>query len=220
MIGSMHGSAITAFGERQRQLLTLLLERKQGVTADELAAVLAISRSAVHQHLGTLEAGGYVEKTARAPQGGRPGFSWRLSERGVHLFPKHYAFFSELLIAGVKERLGAEGLKEAMQQLGQMLAERSLHRVRGKSPRQQVEEVADIMAELGYWSRTAEDPGRELPLIDARNCIYHDLAREHHEVCQLDLALMGTLLDADIQHVECMVRGGNACRFRVRNRKP
>jgi DeoR family transcriptional regulator, suf operon transcriptional repressor len=212
----MHESGIRAFGERQRQLLTLLLEKKHGVSADELAQALAVSRSAVHQHLGTLEAGGYVEKRPRAPQGGRPGFLWRLSERGVHLFPKHYAFFSGLLIAGIRERLGAERLKEAMQELGRRLAERSLHRVRGKPPREQVEEVATIMAELGYWSRTEEDPGHELPLIDARNCIYHDLAREHREVCQLDLALMGTLLDADIQHVECMVRGGNACRFRVR----
>lgn len=215
----MHDSAITAFGARQRQLLTLLLEKKQGVSADELAAALEISRSAVHQHLGTLKAGGYVEKSSRAPQGGRPGFAWRLSERGVHLFPKHYALFSGLLIGALKEKLGTDGLNDAMRDLGRVLGERSLHRMRGKTPRQEVEEVAGIMAELGYQSRIEEDPGRELPLIDARNCIYHDLARENSEVCQLDLALMGTLLHADIEHLECMVRGGNACRFRVCNRK-
>jgi hypothetical protein len=30
-----------------------------------------------------------------------------------------------------------------------------------------------------------------------------------------DLALLSSLLDADIEHVECMLRGGVVCRFRV-----
>ncbi|MEX2126381.1 MAG: HTH domain-containing protein [Woeseia sp.] len=214
----MQSSAIAAFGERQRQLLTLLLEQKAGMTADDLAASLEISRSAVHQHLGALEGGGYVEKSSQAPKGGRPGFGWRLTERGIHLFPKQYALFSGLLIAGMKETLGSDGLVEAMRALGKMLGEQSLHRVLGKTPGEQVVEVARIMRELGYQSHAAADPGHDLPLIDARNCIYHDLAREYREVCQLDLALLETLLDSDIEHLECMVRGGHACRFRLRKR--
>lgn len=215
----MQSSPICTFGERQRQLLTLLLEEKSGVTADDLAASLKISRSAVHQHLGSLEGAGYVEKSSQAPKGGRPGFGWRLTERGIHLFPKQYAMFSGLLIAGMKEKLGSEGLAEAMRALGRMLGEQSLHRMDDKTPEQQVVEVARIMRELGYRSRAAPDPGHDLPLIDARNCIYHDLAREHREVCQLDLALLGTLLDAEVEHLECMVRGGNACRFRMQKRQ-
>ena len=72
------------------------------------------------------------------------------------------------------------------------------------------------MRELGYQARTAIDQPGALPLIDARNCVYHHLAREHREVCDFDLALLSTLLDSDIEHVECMLRGGVACRFRAR----
>lgn len=212
-------SPIAGFGERQRRLLTLLLEHKEGQSADELARLLGISRSAVHQHLGVLEGGGFVEKTSQAPKGGRPGFAWRLSDRGVHLFPKQYALFSGLLIAGIRQKLGSEGLTEAMRELGRTLGEQNRHRTAGKPPAGKIEEVARIMSELGYQSRTETEAGRELPLIDARNCIYHDLAREHGEVCQLDLALIGTLLDADVEHAECMVRGGRACRFRAHLRK-
>lgn len=211
--------AIAGFGERQRRLLTLLLEQKQGKSADELARALGISRSAAHQHLASLEGGGFVEKTSLAPKGGRPGFAWRLTERGVHLFPKQYALFSGLLIAAIREKLGSEGLRQAMRDLGRVLGEQNRHRVRGRAPVQKVEMVAGIMGELGYRSRTEAEPGRELPLIDARNCIYHDLAREHQEVCQLDLALLESLLDADVEHVECMVRGGAACRFRIHPRE-
>ena len=211
----METSAIDAFGARQRQLLTLLLEAKRGMAADELAGRLEISRSAVHQHLSALEQSGYVEKDMQAPKGGRPGFAWRLTEIGVHLFPKQYALFSDLLIRGMKDSLGSEGLIEALRSLGATLGKQQAHRLQGKAPDEQIEEVARIMRELGYQSRTDTDPGRELPMIDARNCIYHHLAREHREVCQRDLALLETLLDSDIEHVECMLRGGEACRFRV-----
>ena len=211
---------IAGFGERQRRLLTLLLDHKQGQGADQLAHSLGISKSAVHQHLAALEAGGFVEKTSRAPKGGRPAFVWRLTERGVHLFPKQYALFSGLLIAGIRERLGSEGLGEAMRHLGRALGEQNRHRVEGRTPARRVESVTALMGELGYRSRTEPDAGRELPLIDARNCIYHDLAREHREVCELDLALLETLLGAGIEHVECMVRGGAACRFRVHPGEP
>ena len=215
---SSAATPIAAFGERQQRLLTLLLENKQGQSADELARALDISRSAVHQHLSVLAGGGYVEKTAQAPKGGRPGYAWRLSERGVHLFPKHYAMFAELLLGGMKGDLGSEGLGEAMQRMGRLLGEQNLHRVRGRTPAERIEELARIMRELGYQSRTAQGEEGELPLIEARNCIWHDLARRHREVCELDLALMDTLLDADVEHAECMVRGGTACRFRVHPR--
>src|SRR5690606_2077606 len=212
--------AIAGLGERQRRLLTLLLEHKAGQSADELAHALGISRSAVHQHLAALAAGGFVEKTPRASQGGRPGFAWRLTGSGEHLFPKQYALFSDLLIAGLRERLGSDRLAAAMRQLGRRLGAQNRHRVAGCGPERRIDEVVAIMSELGYRARSAPDPGRELPLIDARNCIYHDLAREHREVCELDLALLETLLGAGIEHVECMVRGGAACRFRVHPGEP
>ena len=52
-------------------------------------------------------------------------------------------------------------------------------------------------------------------MSDARNCVYHHLAAEHPEVCELDLALLSSLLGGKIEHVECMVRGGGSCRFRL-----
>lgn len=216
---------LAAFGERQQRLLTLLLENRQGQTADELARALEISRSAVHQHLGALAGGGYLEKTPQAPKGGRPGYAWRLSERGVHLFPKHYGLMAELLLGDLQDTLGSEGLGASMQQMGRVLGERNRHRMQGRTSAARVEELARIMSELGYHASAegakAAEAGEagELPAIEARNCIWHDLARRHAEVCELDVALMETLLDADVEHSECMMRGGGACRFRVHPRK-
>jgi DeoR family suf operon transcriptional repressor len=216
----METTAIATFGEGQRRLLTLLLETKSGLSIDELAEGLDISRSAVHQHLAAMERDGFVTKEARASQGGRPGFGWKLTERGVHLFPKQYALFSDLLIRSLKEKLGSRRLTDVLRDLGVELAGQHAHRLKGLTATRQIEEVSRIMLELGYQTETRADPGRKLPLIAARNCIYHHLAQEHREVCELDLALLSTLLKADIEHVECMVRGGGACQFRVLKRRP
>lgn len=215
----METTAIAAFGAGQQRLLTLLLETKSGLSIDELAERLDITRSAVHQHLAAMERDGYVAKEPRASQGGRPGYGWKLTERGVHLFPKQYALFSDLLIRSLKEKLGGRRLTDVLRDLGVELAGQHAHRLRSLSAAQQIEEVSAIMLELGYQTETRDDPGRKLPLIAARNCIYHHLAQEHREVCELDLALLSTLLNADIEHVECMVRGGGACQFRVLKRK-
>ena len=214
----METSTISALGERQQLLLTQLLEKKAGLTADELAKHLEISRTAVHQHLAALERDGYVEKHPRASSGGRPGYGWRLSERGVHLFPKQYALFSDLLIHSLKKSLGSKELTDLLRNLGEDLAKKYRPQLHGKALGEQIEIVAKVMGELGYQARSVPDPQADLPLIDARNCIYHHLAAEHKEVCELDLALLSSLLRADIEHVECMVRGGRACRFRVQAR--
>ncbi len=211
----MHAPTIDAFGEGQRRLLTALLETKQGLTADELAERLAVSRSAVHQHLTALERDGFVAKQTLAPRGGRPGYAWTLSDDGVHLFPKQYALLASLLVDALKQTLSSAELVRVLRVLGAKLAAEHADRLRGKTRKEQVAIVAQIMGELGYHARTAPDPGASLPLIDARNCVYHHLAAEHREVCELDLALLSSLLGAKIEHVECMVRGGASCKFRV-----
>jgi len=210
----MQSPTIDALGARQRALLTTLLEWKEGRSADELAESLGISRSAVHQHLAALERDGYLEKTIRPPQGGRPGYAWRLTNKGVHLFPKQYAFFSELMIRGMKQSLGSDGLVRVLEELGADLSRRYAHRLAGAADdAERMQIVAAVMNELGYAARAQSVDGQ--PEIDARNCVYHDLAAEHPEVCRLDLALLGALLGTEIEHVECMVRGGRACRFRM-----
>jgi len=211
----MNTATIDAFGDGQRRLLTLLLETKNGLSADELAERLEVSRSAVHQHLTALERDELVAKKPLAPKGGRPGYAWTLTDGGVHLFPKQYALLASLLVGALKETLSSDELVRALRVLGEKLAGEHAERLRGKTRAEQIEIVAQLMRELGYHARAVPDKGASLPMIDARNCVYHHLAAEHPEVCELDLALLSSLLGGKIEHVECMVRGGGSCRFRL-----
>ena len=210
---------LAIIGERQRQLLTLLLLNKGGMTVDEIAQSLDITRTAVNQHLASLERDGYVHPVDLQKTAGRPGRVYGLTQRGDELFPKQYSWFSSLMLKNLKEELGSEGLGRYLRKIAAQLASELLPRVQGKSESERLSEIVLIMNELAYQARRVEEEAAsESPRIEAKNCVYHDLAREHPEVCQFDLELLAGLMGRDISqinHEECMVRGGHACRFRI-----
>lgn len=198
---------LTDFGQRQQALLQLLLEHKDGLTMDELARALEVSKSAVHQHLVALMRSGYVIQRELRKTGGRPSQTYTLTDRGVHLFPKQYAWFSKLLLEHLIAQSGSAQVQGLLYRLGKETAASLYLRLEGKSFSERLREIVCIMQELGYEAKLE---GEE---VTARNCVYHDLAREHPEVCALDLGLLDGLLGQPVIQTECMLRGGTACRF-------
>lgn len=206
------------FGPRQQQLLKNLLEHKSGRTVEELSKLLGITRTAVNQHLLALERGGYVIKDKLTKTGGRPGYTYVLTQQGYDLFPKQYAWFSRLLLESLKEELGKEGLERYLRKLGGELSVNIKNRLKAHSADQRLDEVAEILQELGY-DAYAEKTEERQPALIAHNCVYHDLAKTHNEVCEFDITLLSSLLDADIEHKTCMARGDHCCRFIVHDKK-
>ena len=91
-------------GVRQEELLRLLLKNKAGMTADELSAQLTITRNAVRQHLAALENDGLVKKSVTRASGGRPEQLYVLTDKGNECFPRHYAWFAQLLLQSVQQQ--------------------------------------------------------------------------------------------------------------------
>jgi DeoR family transcriptional regulator, suf operon transcriptional repressor len=202
------------FGQRQRDLLERLLIRKNGLTIDDLAKELGITRNATQQHTLALEKGGYIEKGALMATRGRPGRVYVLSKKGVDLFPKQYSWFSELLLNSLKSQLGSDGLETKLCEIGNDLAQSLKPKLANLSLPEKINAVSHIMQDLGFEAEVKES--ETLPFIEAHNCIYHNLAKEYEEVCQLDRSLLESLLDSEINHEECIIRGGEVCRFKIK----
>lgn len=211
-----------AFGDRQQELLKFLLKKKKGVTIDEIAAEIHITRPAVRQHLVALERLGYVEQGELLVTGGRPGLTYRLSKKGYDLFPKQYSWFSEVLLENLHSNLGNDGLGKLMAQLGAEVGEQNQAHVQGETLKMKVEQVAKLMSELAYQAETALT-GKELPgsppVIEASNCVFHALAARYPEICKFDIALLTRLTGAQVTHEQCILRGGDTCRFRFKEKK-
>ncbi|BAK76629.1 putative transcriptional regulator [Pseudogulbenkiania sp. NH8B] len=203
---------LEAMGERQQQLLRLLQRQSAGLTVEQLAQELAVTRTAVRQHLTVLERDGLVERGMTQPTGGRPEQLFVLTPKGQEVFPRRYSWFAELLLKMLEAKLGQDELAKQLAEIGTSLAA-TLPPARANDPEARIRALADIMLELGYDARP-QDAGPGLPGIVATNCIFHHLAARFPEVCQLDLALMSSYVGEPVTHEECMVRGGTCCRFR------
>ncbi len=201
-------------GDTQQKLLTELLESKEGLTVDELAAAAEITRSAVKQHLTGLERSGYIRHTS-SKSGGRPRFLYTLTESGIDLFPKRYSWFSRVMFESLRKKIGAAMFGDYMFELGVDMSAAAIPRLVGKTRTERVVEIVKIMNETGFAARvTSPEKGEKLPRIECKNCVFHDLSKDYVEVCQFDLGFLSGLMGAPIEQQECMQRGGQSCRFR------
>ncbi|MBO3276322.1 helix-turn-helix transcriptional regulator [Pseudomonas schmalbachii] len=200
-------------GRTQQDLLSALLYRPDGMSIDELAEHLGVTRTAVRQHLAALERDGLVERAATRPTGRRPQQLHQLSALGRELFPKQYQLLADLLIGEVAELIGHERLVKIMRDLGRKLA--------ASMEQQKVDEqrIASHMQQAGYEAQIIAHSSGETEIV-AYNCIFHHLASAHPEICELDLALIGSLAGRNVEHRECMLRGGTVCRFRLWDETP
>lgn len=203
---------------RQQQILELLLENKAGLSIDEIATALNISRNAVQQHFVALERDGYIQTGVLNKTAGRPVRSFVLTEAGINSFPKQYAWFSELILTDLKNEIGSESFQRYMHKLGNNLSKSLLSQFEGKQTDERIEELLKVMDGLGFKTRKMTDSGSHERTIEACNCIYHNLAQKHEEICEFDRTLISSLLDKDIEHVECMAKGGAVCRFKIINK--
>jgi predicted ArsR family transcriptional regulator len=199
---------------RQHQILEHLLENRKGLSVDELAKALDISRTGVQQHFVVLERDGYIKKSTFNKTAGRPVTIYVITDKGNNYFPKQYAWFSALILGDLQQEIGAERFKAYMQKLGGKLADKLRSKFEGKNLAERIDELATVMTDFGFQVKV--DMESESPNIQACNCIYHDLAQEHHEICEFDLALMSSLLDKEVEQLSCMAKGDCNCSFRIK----
>ena len=195
----------------RRALMRQLLHHKEGMTIDELAASLGISRSAVQQHLALLEREGLVGSAVRRRPMGRPNRIFYLTDAGYESFPRRYDLLSIRTLQAMRDLRGEEELDRLFDAVAARLAGELLPRVQAAPPSGRADAVIALMNELGYDASTCEDG----QAIRAVNCIYHHLASGTRAVCRFDVRLLSRLLERDVQHAACMVDGAPHCLFRI-----
>ena len=191
----------------REKLVSLLHRSKDGVGVEALARSLGVTITAVRQHLVALERDGVVGRGDTVPSGGRPQQLYVLTAEGRETFPRQYSWFSDVLIARMKDDLGPEKLKKTLRILGQDAAAPGTGTLKERAA-----QLVSTMQTLGYDATLDELE------VSAHNCVFHKLAEKHPEVCSFDLGLIETVADADVDQRECIVKGGSVCRFRLKKR--
>jgi predicted ArsR family transcriptional regulator len=205
-------SVLDQCGPTQRRLLEALLHEPEGLSVAALTEVLGITPNAVRQHLTALEEDGLVAYRLAPIGRGRPQHLYHLSQRGQEVFPRRYRELAETLLLELGAQLGEGALEAAMLKMGCRTGQGAAGQALSAAA------TAREMTQLGYQAKAGAGEGGEEEII-ARNCVFHRLAEKYPAVCQFDIGFLEAATGRQVEHRECMLRGGQCCRFGLQ-RKP
>lgn len=209
-----HASALRQLGMTQQKLLRRLLQSPQGATVEDLCRTLGVTHNAVRQHLNALMAAGFVARGKSMASGGRPRACFVLLAAGRELFPRNYALIADGMIEYLYAHAGTQAVQHLLSEMGARFGKDAATRLAtAADPEEATRLLAEQLDTLGYESQVVEAEGHTE--VEAWNCVFHSLARQHPDVCKFDLAFMGAATGRPVQRTQCMLHGAPACRFRL-----
>lgn len=183
-------------------------------TAEELAAVLEVSASAVRQHLAILRSAGLVASERRRGGPGRPVDAFHATPRAEPLFAApdselsieiltHLEAEDPALVGRVFERQRAQLVAEATE----ALADVDTH--------ERVDVVARLLDDRGYMTDVEHvAPGHHR--INLRSCAVWGLANRFGQACASELELIRELIPgADVQRSTTKTGGAHTCSYDI-----
>lgn len=196
----------------RQQILSILREEKQA-TVEDLAERLELTPMTIRHHLNVLQAQGLVaaSKVRRSKKVGRPRLVYTLTDAADDLFPHGYDELARRLVGEVKETMGEEQLRAMFHRIAADLAAEAPPAEKGQRFEDRLDQVAEYLDAQGFLSRWEKTDEGYL-LINV-NCPYRQVARDHPEVCILDVDLLERLLGVKPQRQKSMRAGDAACTF-------
>lgn len=207
------------FSEPKKKLLYYLkIMQKAGL--EELAAVMKISRMAVHKHLSSLQQRGLVEAIENRGGVGRPKMIYQLTSRSKTVFPRSYSAIATQALDFIERNMGKEGVEKVLRERQGELFDQYFKRLKDMDFDRQVKELAKIRDEEGYMAESKRDSrGRNKHVILEYNCPIIHIAEKHWEACSIETELFEKLLNAEIETTHRAAQGDAVCKFVIKERK-
>ncbi|MBI5302254.1 MAG: hypothetical protein HY868_08960 [Chloroflexi bacterium] len=202
-----------------RQTILETLSTRGPLPLEELARDAAHTPMALRYHLARLMNDGQVVLQDAAHRGvvGRPQLLYALADEGHEELPKQYHQLAEQLIAEIIETQGPKQARVMLRRAGRRAAEAATPLRQGAGIQARVNRAAAFLSARGYLARVEKSNGDLL--LRVCNCPYRRVAREHREVCELDIALVDALVDAPMKMTQCLANCDCACSFVIRKPK-
>jgi len=192
-----------------RNLIVSSLRKNGGQSVNELAKRADISAMCVRQHLAYLEHAGLVGKEQRRQPIGRPCTYYKLTEDAEELFPKLYARFANGILGDISEHEGQEKVELIFKWRCERLWERFKVGITKEKFIDRVEEMVDMMNELGLSCEYEIQDNKVL--LSTFNCHVYEIAKTYPQLCRYDCKLLGGLLGVEFQLTKSFATGGDHC---------
>jgi DeoR family suf operon transcriptional repressor len=208
----MH-TADAAPSPTQRRVLAAL-KRRGEATADELAATLEISSSAVRQHLSVLRSAGLVAARQERGQTGRPADRYRATELTEPLFVTTGTDLSTEILRDLEEE-DPELVNRVFDRRRRRLVEDAKDRLSGKSIDERVLILTDLLDEQGYLADSEKIDDNHYR-INLHSCAIWQVASRYRQACTAELDFLRELTpDAAVERVTHKTNGAHTCAYEI-----
>jgi predicted ArsR family transcriptional regulator len=187
------------------------LLRRSDLTANEIAARLALTHNAVRSHLAALQREGLVREGGSRRSGTRPAVVYALAPEAEAIFSRAYIPFVAHLVRILQEKLEQRELDAVMRGVGRSLAS-EWPRARGTLPKR-VRAASELLEELGALNEIDRLDGGFV--IRGYGCVLSQAVNRRPEICWAMESLLAELVEAPVR--ECCDRGGDRprCCFEI-----
>ncbi|MFI5391577.1 MAG: hypothetical protein ACHQYQ_09465, partial [Bacteriovoracales bacterium] len=76
-----------------------------------------------------------------------------------------------------------------------------------------IRKINETMNKLGYQTSVKQSDMRKGAILEATNCVYHGVAKQHPELCEFDVQFLKKASGMSVKLESCIARGGSVCRF-------
>ena len=191
-----------------------LLQQQGRRSIKEIEAELGVTTTAVRQQLTSLVAAGLVTADTVREKRGRPHAVYGLSDKGHELFAGGSMDFAHALLGEVL-RIGDPGLAQQLlsgvsSRLGRLYAEQ----MHGVAVQERLQGLAEWLRVHGIPSRVDEEA--DAFVFTEYGCPYYGLAREHREVCDMEIEALQLALGSPVTQCQSQLDGHHGCQFQVK----
>lgn len=215
-----HYNDVRTIGGRQkmqttRKAILEILKKRGQATVDELAEQLGLTPMTMRHHLNVLQSQDTVvaTKLRHKQSAGRPRYVYTLTEEGDDLFPVNYHGLADHLLDEIKELVSRDQLRQIFRRIGEKLAAEAPD-VSDLPLAERVASVAEFMTVKGFISRWEKVKGGYV--LHQFNCPYRRVARNHSEVCQMDMTLISALLGVESKRIHGTASTGEYCSYFIK----
>jgi len=200
--------------ESTRNVLVNMMKTQGVLDVTDMSKQLGITEMAVRRHLNTLERDGFIQTNIVRRPKGRPRHVYSLTAKAEDWFPNNYKGLALDLLEEVVQALGSDQLDRLFEGRKEKLFSKYADRMKGKNLRRKVEQLADIQNKDGYMVEWDKDANGNY-IFKQYNCPISQVANRYGQACKSELTLFQSLLDANVDHTECLTKGDSKCVYRI-----
>jgi predicted ArsR family transcriptional regulator len=202
-----------------RQAILETLSQQGALPVETIAQATKRTVLSLRYHLTWLEREGLVQQkdVARCGSVGRPQTLYALADKAHEQFPKQYNALAAQLLDEISETLGEKETRVLLRRAGRRVAASAPTLRTTASTETRLNHTVKFMSERGYMARWEKSNGDFL--LTVCNCPYRQVAQEHRQVCDLDHAMIATLLDTTPRTLKCIASHDGQCQFVINKKK-